>query len=369
MKNKLIALTLVLFLIIGVFGTSYVFAYTAAAVVNISVSSSIVKPGDEVTVTITTAAINEGIAGMNFLFNYDDTVFDYVSELAGNGWTVTKVENSYTLFTTSYEATTTTGTLLTIKLKAKSTITTDTSSDVSISAVSVTKDDASTADISGDTTGVNVKTVKLSTIEVATQPTNKTYTEGDNFNAAGMVVKANYTDGTSKTITNYTIINGTSLKANQTSITITYTEGGVTKEATQPITVKKAEDNGTNDGTNNGTSNGTNDGTNNGTSNGTNNGTSNGTNNGTSNGTSNGTNNGTSNGTNNGTSNGTNNGTNNGTSSSTEKSTTTDGKDETSTDGKIPQTGDENIALIAGVVFLSTMIIVSFIGHRKIKIK
>lgn len=49
-----------------------------------------------------------------------------------------------------------------------------------------------------------------------------------------MVVIATYKDGTSKLISNYTITNGSNLKAEQTEITITF-EG---KSITQPITVK-----------------------------------------------------------------------------------------------------------------------------------
>ena len=52
-----------------------------------------------------------------------------------------------------------------------------------------------------------------------------------------MVVKATYNDGSSKEITGYTVTDGEKLTAGKTSVTISYTEGEVTKTTTQSITV------------------------------------------------------------------------------------------------------------------------------------
>ena len=78
----------------------------------------------------------------------------------------------------------------------------------------------------------------LTSINIKTPPTKTEYTEGENFDSNGMVVEAIYQDGTKKDITDYKIENGTGLKLNQKSVTITYEE----KTVEQPITVKaKAE--------------------------------------------------------------------------------------------------------------------------------
>lgn len=84
---------------------------------------------------------------------------------------------------------------------------------------------------------INVTAKELTNITVAKAPTYTTYIEGENFNSAGMIVKAIYNDGTSKEVTNYTVTDGNGLTAGKTSVTISYTENGVTKTITQRITV------------------------------------------------------------------------------------------------------------------------------------
>ena len=77
----------------------------------------------------------------------------------------------------------------------------------------------------------------IESLEITTPPTKTIYAVGSAFEPAGMVVKVHYSNGTSKVITNYTIVNGSSLTADQTSVTISYTELGETVTTTQAITV------------------------------------------------------------------------------------------------------------------------------------
>ncbi len=81
------------------------------------------------------------------------------------------------------------------------------------------------------TTSPECKT--LSSIAVTTAPNKTTYTEGESFDPAGMVVTATYTDHTTAPITGYTYSPTGALTTGTTSITISY--GG--KTTTQPITV------------------------------------------------------------------------------------------------------------------------------------
>ena len=73
----------------------------------------------------------------------------------------------------------------------------------------------------------------VTAIKIKTPPTKTEYKEGQNFDKTGMVVEATYKDGTTKTITDYTIEGGNNLKSNQTQVTISYGE----KTVVQPITV------------------------------------------------------------------------------------------------------------------------------------
>lgn len=80
----------------------------------------------------------------------------------------------------------------------------------------------------------------LQSIAIATQPSKKAYNKNEALNLAGMVVKATYTSGASVTITGYTTspAAGAALSTlgNQT-VTVRYTEGGITKTATFTVTV------------------------------------------------------------------------------------------------------------------------------------
>ena len=92
----------------------------------------------------------------------------------------------------------------------------------------------------------------LDSIAVTTPPTKTAYREGEDFNPAGMVVTATYTDSSTAPVILYTVTDGTDMVAGKTSVTISYTEGGVTETTTQPITVAKEYTVTVNGGTGNG---------------------------------------------------------------------------------------------------------------------
>ena len=77
----------------------------------------------------------------------------------------------------------------------------------------------------------------LDRIEITTPPTKVEYVEGADFDLSGMVVTAFYEDGSSRTVTNYTVNPECNLSVTNTYVTISYTEDGITKTTTQPITV------------------------------------------------------------------------------------------------------------------------------------
>ena len=112
----------------------------------------------------------------------------------------------------------------------------------------------SPATISKDTTAITVNyqrggikktdsvavTVRvLASIEISNPPTKTAYKYGEVFSPAGMAVTARYTDGQSRTVTGYTYSPTGALKLSDTTITVSYTEGDVTKTTTQAITVAK----------------------------------------------------------------------------------------------------------------------------------
>ena len=82
----------------------------------------------------------------------------------------------------------------------------------------------------------NVDLVITSSVAVTHAPTKTSYFTGETFNSAGMVVTATMADGSKKTVTGYTC-SPTTMAANTTAVTVKYTEGGVTKTTTTPVSV------------------------------------------------------------------------------------------------------------------------------------
>ncbi len=85
-------------------------------------------------------------------------------------------------------------------------------------------------------------TVYLAGLIISINPDKTNYLESEDFDKTGMIVKAVYSDGSQKEITNYTVENGENLQENQESISITYSEGSITKKINVEIIVEKGED-------------------------------------------------------------------------------------------------------------------------------
>ena len=78
----------------------------------------------------------------------------------------------------------------------------------------------------------------LSSIAITTAPTKTTYTEGETFDATGMVVTATYSDESTDDVTALcTWTPDGALTTSDAEITVSYTENAVTKTTTQDITV------------------------------------------------------------------------------------------------------------------------------------
>ena len=77
----------------------------------------------------------------------------------------------------------------------------------------------------------------LTNIEITQMPNKTVYNEGEKFDPTGMEVTATYSDNTRAVITNYTYSPTGSLKTTDKKVTISYTEGNITKTAEINITV------------------------------------------------------------------------------------------------------------------------------------
>lgn len=81
--------------------------------------------------------------------------------------------------------------------------------------------------------------VTLSSIDVASNPTKMLYVAGEKFDPSGMVVNATYSDNSTKELKDgeYTYSPTGTLTENNTNITISYTDGGITRETEISITI------------------------------------------------------------------------------------------------------------------------------------
>lgn len=77
----------------------------------------------------------------------------------------------------------------------------------------------------------------LTGISITAQPTKTTYAVGGSFDSTGMVVTATYDTGATKEVTGFTLSPRTFSSAGTKTVTISYTENGVTKTATLSVTV------------------------------------------------------------------------------------------------------------------------------------
>ena len=83
------------------------------------------------------------------------------------------------------------------------------------------------------------QTCTLSSISLNTTSVQKTFCVGDAFNSTGLVTTAKYSGGCSDaTVTPTSVSSPNMASAGEKTVTVSYTEGGVTKTATYTITVQ-----------------------------------------------------------------------------------------------------------------------------------
>lgn len=80
---------------------------------------------------------------------------------------------------------------------------------------------------------------RLNSISVTKNPTKTSYEYGDTFDASGMVVTANYSDGASAAVSGYTNSPTTLNTVGTQTITVSYTERNITKTTTLSINVAR----------------------------------------------------------------------------------------------------------------------------------
>lgn len=248
MKKRIIIFALVIVLIM--ISTIAVNAADAVAILNLS--NEEVKPGDTFTVTLNIAC-EEGINGLISVLSYDDTKLQLIkTEMVDTSkWVNLGDEVNFNIIHNSSN-TETSADIVKATFKVKDTAKVGTKAKITMSNVEVDSDAATNSTKTIGTKEIEVSIVEQQTntetptekiltgINITKAPTKTAYKEGENFDKTGIKVTATYSDGSSKEITDYTVIDGESLTAGKTNVTISYTENGVTKTTVQEITVTKS---------------------------------------------------------------------------------------------------------------------------------
>ena len=81
--------------------------------------------------------------------------------------------------------------------------------------------------------------IRLASIAITTAPSKTTYTAGETFSPAGMVVTATYSDGATADVTGYTCSPTVLSTVGTQTITVSYTERSITKTTSTTVTVNR----------------------------------------------------------------------------------------------------------------------------------
>ncbi len=307
--------------------------------IKLTASKTEVAVGEEFTILVSLES-EEEILAIESLLEYDTNVFELKSKKIEQGGTNLDAGDNQRLDLSMNEAIKS-GNLFTLVLAVKEDVSSQTS-EIKLKDIRITntdyndlpvEDQVVSMNITGKQTEPEAPAVTLSKIEIEKAPDKVDYTEGEKFSSTGLVIKAVYSDGTKKEVTNYTYSPNAELRTENKLITFSYEENGVTKSTTQAITVKaKQSNNNNNINTNNNVNTSTNQ-NNNKVANNT-------------------------------TKNTTNNTTDNTTKNTTNNTTNTDAS---LTNSNLPKTGTETKYILLIVAGLIGVGFVSYIGYRKYK--
>ncbi len=254
---KKLTISMFMIFVICIINTVNVFAADATA--ELIVDKTTVKAGDTVTV-ILNAKCESGLSAVITGIEYDKEVLTLQTTKVAENWVNYGVDK-YEILSNSTEKVTSLNVItLTFKVSDNAQDGTTKISTTGIEITDINNKEYTLAKSEKVLTIGNPKEnptpsepeenptqVSLTNIKITKAPTKTTYTEGEKFDKTGMVVTAEYSDGTSKEITNYTYTPSGALKATERKVTISYTEGEVTKTVAQDIKVINVPENNAED--------------------------------------------------------------------------------------------------------------------------
>lgn len=232
-RVKTIGILLIILLI-----TSTCSVFAAEPQVSLNGESSI-NAGESKKISLTISSDTDSIGAVEGKIEHSSNISG-VTAVGQNGWTIT-----YNPQTGVFNGVKAEGTKNEAIMEITYTVKPGATGDATITAsglllTTINYEDKQVADV---TKTVNIigavepgeKT--LTNIKITKEPAKTSYAVGEKFSTNGMVVTAEYSDGTTKVVTGYTYAPNGNLSLNDTKITVTYEEGGITKTAEQEIKV------------------------------------------------------------------------------------------------------------------------------------
>lgn len=236
---RIIFLSIVLILI------STLTVNAAEATATLSLDKTTIKNGDTFTVTLKVAC-EEGINGLQGNVDYDEEILELQSiDVGDTNWS-NLGENSEIAIIHAKSGTITSADILKISFKVKDTAEVGAKAKITVSDIVLDSDAAtnSTKEIGAKEIEVTIteepaqESVTLTGIRIKNGPQKDKYKVGEKFDKTGLVIVAEYSDGTTKEVTNYTYAPAGELKLTDNKITVTYTEDNVTKSVAIGILVE-----------------------------------------------------------------------------------------------------------------------------------
>lgn len=256
MRKNIKILVLAIILVLA----SAIAVNAADATVTVEASKTQVKPGEEFTVKVSAECISK-LAGIDTNLSFDENVLEFIEVVKANkDWTIldediSEVPDSkYDMNIAGiHNETKEKDDIYIITFKVKEEASINTTTKILLEGITIYDVEQKSYDLGAKELDISIgeeqtpppaeepddepKEKILTSIKIAKKSDKEEYKVGDTFDKTGLVVIAYYSDGTTKEISDYTISDGNELKEGQTSITISYTEGGVTKTVTQDIKV------------------------------------------------------------------------------------------------------------------------------------
>ena len=242
LKKIIFSLTVIIMLLSCI---SFVSAADVSA--RLTSGTSAVKPGETFTVTLS-ATCSDGIDTVETAIQYDKDVLELVNGAVSDSskWINFKENEIIEIFKNGRDNITY-GDLYIMTFKVKDNAQLG-NTVISAGTITITSkaENNSVSTIDGEAITINISETgalnvggqaTLTDVKIETAPNKTEYSAGEKFSISGMVIKAKYSDGTEKEVTDYKYSPSNDLEVSDKRVTITYTENGVTKTATQNITV------------------------------------------------------------------------------------------------------------------------------------